>query len=86
MDAGDLLPAVRLLLGSREFRGREIIRVEAVERMIGEHVACRHDWSQQLWTLFVLEIWMRLFIDKTMSRSDTLDSLTSLPFRQAVSA
>ena len=82
----DLLPVLRWLLESKLFESRQVIRPTAVQRMITEHLSQRRDWSQQLWTLLVLEIWMRLYIDKTLDRSAPLESIGGTRVCAAASA
>lgn len=54
---------VRDVLLSREARGRGLLHIPAVERLIEEHVGGRRDHGQRLWSLLTLEWWYRLFID-----------------------
>jgi hypothetical protein len=43
--------------------------------MLREHEAGAEDWGEQLWTLFVLELWSRQTLDGTLDRSDSLEVL-----------
>jgi hypothetical protein len=43
--------------------------------MLDEHLGGRHDWGQQLWTLIVLEVWYRLFVDRTLDPHTHLENL-----------
>jgi asparagine synthase (glutamine-hydrolysing) len=54
---------VRETLLSPEARGRGLLQINAVERLIAEHVEGRRDHGQRLWSLLTLEWWYRLFID-----------------------
>jgi asparagine synthase (glutamine-hydrolysing) len=44
----------------------------AVARVLDDHLEGRADHGQRLWTLICFEIWWRLFVDRTLSRSDSL--------------
>jgi len=44
-----------------------------VRRLLAEHADGSRDWSQQLWTLMILEIWARLALDGSLAPSDPLD-------------
>ena len=35
--------------------------------MIAEHSSQQRNWSEQLWTLFVLELWARTALDNTLA-------------------
>ncbi len=50
------------LLGERVFR-RGFFKRQMVEYMVEEHTSGNHDYSQQLWTLLMLELWFKRFID-----------------------
>jgi hypothetical protein len=43
--------------------------------MIAEHAGRERDWSEQLWTLFVLELWARTALDNTLSRDVPLHAV-----------
>ena len=72
---GELAPFARAALTSRAFADRGWVDPAFALRMLGEHEAGARDWGQQLWTLFVLEVWARMALDGTMSRRDRLDAL-----------
>ena len=42
---------------------RRLFKHRRVEYMIEEHTSGRHDYAQQLWTLLMLELWFKRFID-----------------------
>ena len=44
---------------------RGIFRREAVQLLLDEHMAKRADNSYRIWTLLFLELWYRMFIDKS---------------------
>jgi asparagine synthase (glutamine-hydrolysing) len=72
---GELAPYVRATLLSQSFRERDWIRPGFAARMVGEHLAGTRNWGEQLWTLFVLEVWARMTLDGTLHRTDTLEAL-----------
>ncbi len=47
-------------------------RREYVGQLVQEHLSEREDHSHRLWALLWLEIWFRLFVDRTMRPSDSL--------------
>ncbi len=54
---------VRDTLLSPEARGRGLLNIAAIERLIREHAGGQRDHGQRLWTLLTLEWWYRIFID-----------------------
>jgi asparagine synthase (glutamine-hydrolysing) len=71
----DLAPYLRATLLSPTFKDRGWIDPEFVTRMVDEHTAHSADWGEQLWTLFVLEVWSRMALDGTLDRRESLDAL-----------
>jgi asparagine synthase (glutamine-hydrolysing) len=69
---GELAGSMRAVLQSRSFGERNWIRPNAVSRMITEHSGGQRNWSEQLWTLFVLELWARTALDNTLQRDTPL--------------
>lgn len=53
-----------ILLENRTIQ-RGLFRKDAVQLLIDEHMAKRADHSYRIWTLLFLELWHRMFIDKT---------------------
>ena len=53
------------LLGSDDFRRREIADPTVVSRIVDEHGAGRADHSELLWELVNLELWHRIFVERT---------------------
>jgi asparagine synthase (glutamine-hydrolysing) len=51
-----------LLLGERA-RARGYFRPEAVEQLLSEHRSGRWNWHDEIWTLLLLEMWHREFVD-----------------------
>ncbi|HYE14822.1 MAG TPA: asparagine synthase-related protein, partial [Pyrinomonadaceae bacterium] len=60
---GEMGPFLRENLLSEKFAGRGLLRPERVRRMVEEHTEARADYTHQLWTLLMLELWFRRFID-----------------------
>lgn len=56
---GVLEARVRDLLSPEAVRRRGLFRPDAVARMFDEHRRLRHNHSHRLWTLYVLEAWLR---------------------------
>ncbi len=73
---GELAPFARALLLSTDFLDRGWIDSSFVRSMLSEHESGAGDWGEQIWTLFVLEIWARLCLDGTLTRTDSLEVLT----------
>ena len=60
---GDLKQFLGDTILSARALGRGYFRGEVVRHLVDEHVAARRDYSPQLWTLLMLELWHREFID-----------------------
>lgn len=54
---------VRDVLLSESFRKRDIIRPEAVQKIVDQHINGIVDHAFPIWTLLMLELWYRQFID-----------------------
>jgi len=54
---------VREWLDPSLVRKRGLFRAEEVERLISEHRSRRRDHGLRLWSLIVLEVWCRLYLD-----------------------
>ena len=72
---GDLSIYLNAALKSDCFLERGWIEPEFAIRMLNEHTKEIRNWGDQLWTLFVLEIWARLMLDGSLSRNDSLEAL-----------
>jgi len=70
---GELAPFAHATIGAARFLDRGWIRPDAVRRLLAEHADGSRDWSHQLWTLMILEIWARLALDGSLAPSDPLD-------------
>ncbi|HEY0376083.1 MAG TPA: asparagine synthase (glutamine-hydrolyzing) [Pyrinomonadaceae bacterium] len=54
---------IREVLLSESAAKRGLFKPEAVRRMIEEHTDGRQDFAHQLWSLLMLELWFKRFID-----------------------
>jgi asparagine synthase (glutamine-hydrolysing) len=68
----DLLPCVRAVLESQSFRDRGWLCPSWIRQALDEHVTRQRDWTEQLWTAFILEIWARMALDGSLNRHDLL--------------
>jgi asparagine synthase (glutamine-hydrolysing) len=57
-------PAYDILLGSRSI-GRGYFKPAAVRQLLDEHIGLRADHSYRIWALLLLELWHRMFIDRS---------------------
>jgi asparagine synthase (glutamine-hydrolysing) len=57
-------PAYDILLDSRTI-GRGYFKRPAVQQLLDDHVSMRADHSYRLWALLWLELWHRMFVDKS---------------------
>jgi asparagine synthase (glutamine-hydrolysing) len=60
---GKMQPFLREVLLSEKALRRGLFKPEAVRQLIELHTRGEHDYSQQLWTLLMLELWFNRFID-----------------------
>ena len=60
---GRMQPFLREVLLSEKALGRGMFKRETVNRLVDEHVRGERDYAHQLWTLLMLELWFRRFID-----------------------
>jgi asparagine synthase (glutamine-hydrolysing) len=60
---GQMQPFLRENLLSERAAGRGLFRPEAVRRMVELHTRGERDYTHQLWTLLMLELWFQRFID-----------------------
>ena len=60
---GKMQPFLREVLLSEKALRRGMFQPEAVRQLIELHVRGERDYSQQLWTLLMLELWFNRFID-----------------------
>ena len=60
---GRMQPFLReVLLSERSFR-RGLFQRDRIQRLVEQHVSGEYDYSHQLWTLLMLELWFQRFID-----------------------
>jgi len=60
---GDLKGFLSDTILSDQARGRGYFTPGVVRRLVDEHASGRRDYAPQLWTLLMLELWHREFID-----------------------
>ncbi len=60
---GELGPFLRETLTSEKALKRGLFQPERVKRMVAWHADHKADYSSQLWTLLMLELWFQRFID-----------------------
>jgi len=60
---GQLQPFLRETLLAQASLSRGLFRPEAVKRLVELHTRGERDFSPQLWTLLMLELWFQRFID-----------------------
>jgi asparagine synthase (glutamine-hydrolysing) len=60
---GRMQPFLRENLLSGRAAGRGLFRPAAVRRMVELHTRGERDYTHQLWTLLMLELWFQRFID-----------------------
>lgn len=60
---GEMQPFLREVLLSEKALGRGLFKPQTVNRLIDSHARREGDFSAQLWTLLMLELWFREFID-----------------------
>jgi asparagine synthase (glutamine-hydrolysing) len=60
---GEMKDFVSDVLLSDTALGRDIIRPEAMTRYVREHTSGERDHQYQLWTLLMMELWFRRFVD-----------------------
>ena len=59
----DLRQLSRDVLLSPRARERDLVRPEVVARLLDEHQSGAADHSSRLWTLLMLESWLRIVVD-----------------------
>jgi asparagine synthase (glutamine-hydrolysing) len=63
----DLLPVARDLLIDGQARDRGWFKQQTLERLLDDHTAERADNGHRLWTLTMLELWLRTTVDAAAS-------------------
>ena len=60
---GELKDYLRENLLSEKFAKRGIVKLDLVRHLVEEHINGKQDFTPQLWTLLMLELWFQRFID-----------------------
>jgi len=60
---GGLGQLVEALFSSKAFRERDIVRPEAAMALLSMHRSKRYDLGHRIWSLVILEIWARVWLD-----------------------
>jgi asparagine synthase (glutamine-hydrolysing) len=60
---GRMQPFLRETLLSEKARNRGLFSPPEVTRLVEQHTRSERDYSPQLWTLLMLELWFQRFID-----------------------
>ena len=60
---GKMQPFLREVLLSEKALGRGLFKPETVKQLVELHTRAERDYSAQLWTLLMLELWFNRFID-----------------------
>jgi asparagine synthase (glutamine-hydrolysing) len=63
----ELRGCVDIALGEDTVHERGLFRPEVVQRIVAEHRAGRQGLGQQVWMLFVFELWQRMYLDSDCS-------------------
>ncbi|TMQ73886.1 MAG: asparagine synthase (glutamine-hydrolyzing) [Candidatus Eisenbacteria bacterium] len=61
---GPLRDAAHELLAGPRARARGMFSPPAIARMLDQHERGRWNWHTQLWTLMMLELWLREYVDR----------------------
>jgi asparagine synthase (glutamine-hydrolysing) len=79
----ELRDCIRDTLCAAKARDRGLIEPAYVETLLDEHTRGRRDHSAGLWTLFMLEMWYRTFVDSTSTDTAQSARCQPLPFATA---
>jgi asparagine synthase (glutamine-hydrolysing) len=60
---GKMQPFLREVVLSEKALNRGLFRPETVRQIVDQHTEGKRDYSHQLWTLLMLELWFQRFID-----------------------
>jgi len=63
---------LREILLDKNALGRGYFKPDAVRTILEEHRTGKRDHGYRLWALLVLELWHKMFIDHTLTKSSTL--------------
>jgi len=73
-----LAEPMRQLLLDRKAQERGFFEPVRLQRMMDAHLAGAKDYSQQLWSLLMLELWFRMYIDKDILPTDDLSAFAGV--------
>jgi asparagine synthase (glutamine-hydrolysing) len=48
---------------SEKFTARGIVKPESVKKLVNEHLNAEREHTSEIWTLLMLELWFKKFID-----------------------
>jgi len=65
-------PLVRDLVGDSGLVAAGLLRLRPLQEVAEAHIAGTADHTQRLWSVLSLEIWWRLFVDRTLAPGDEL--------------
>ena len=60
------------VLLSESASSRGLFNRQGVERMLHDHASRRIDHGQRIWSLVILELWFRIFMDRSLSKEERL--------------
>jgi asparagine synthase (glutamine-hydrolysing) len=60
---GELLDPVIRLFNSESFRKRNIVRPQSAKELLNMHCNKRHNLGHRIWSLVILEVWARVWLD-----------------------
>jgi asparagine synthase (glutamine-hydrolysing) len=60
----ELQPLISQLLAPEVVRRRGILRPQSVAQLLRDHVERKRDNAYRIWALMMLEIWLRMYVDK----------------------
>lgn len=68
----ELRPMVNELLSPARIIRRRLLDPTEVRQLVDEHLAGSRDWTNQLWTLLMLELWFERMIDAAAPAADAM--------------
>jgi asparagine synthase (glutamine-hydrolysing) len=75
---GELSGFIRETLLSNQCLGRGYFNPTYIRRILDEHTSGQRNWHHQLWSLLVLELWNRIFIDTSAYARQSLPAAAVL--------
>jgi asparagine synthase (glutamine-hydrolysing) len=61
----ELRPMIEQLLSDESIERRGFFRAAAVRTLLEEHFTARRDNALKIWALLVLELWCRMYVDRS---------------------